>query len=155
MTHCWLLLTPLVTFCGSLRFLASSGPSAAWAAAVSGSVGRAAVRNTPCYAYCVTNTRFTISTAPGIQAAIRAHAEAAGLDVSAYMVAAAIAQMAADDAASAVFAPLDEENAAAMEEGATMSPPPLPAFEDLTAEEQALVRRVISSALGTGEVGAA
>jgi hypothetical protein len=103
----------------------------------------------------VANTRFTISTDPAIQAAIKVHAEAAGLDVSAYMVAAAIAQMAADDAASAVFAPLDAENAAAMDEGATMSPPPLPAFEDLTAEEQALVHRVISSALGTGEAGVA
>lgn len=100
------------------------------------------------------NTRFTISTDPAIQAAIKVHAEAAGLDVSAYMVAAAIAQMAADDAASAVFAPLDAENAAAVDEGATMSPP-LPAFEDLTAEEQALVHRVISSALGTGEAGVA
>lgn len=101
------------------------------------------------------NTRFTISTDPGIQAAIKVHAEAAGLDVSAYMVAAAIAQMAADDAASAVFAPLDAENAAAMEEGAAMSLPPLPAFEDLTAEDQALVHRVVSLALGTGEAGAA
>lgn len=101
------------------------------------------------------NTRFTISTDPTIQEAIKIHAEAAGLDVSAYMVAAAIAQMAADDAASAVFAPLDAENAAAMEEGATMSPPSLPAYEDLTGEDQALVHRVISSALGTGEAGAA
>jgi hypothetical protein len=42
------------------------------------------------------NTRFTISTDPAIQAGIKAHAEAAGLDVPAYMVAAAIAQMAAD-----------------------------------------------------------
>jgi hypothetical protein len=101
------------------------------------------------------NTRFTISTDPDIQAAIKMHAEAAGLDVSAYMAAAAIAQMAADDAASAVFAPLDAENDAAMEEAATMSPPPLPALEDLTGEDQALVRRVISLALGTGEAGAA
>lgn len=97
------------------------------------------------------NTRFTISTDPAIQAAIKAHAEAAGLDVSAYMVAAAIAQMASDDAASAVFAPLDGETATAMEEAATMSPPPLPAMEDLTPEEQVMVHRVVSSALGTGE----
>lgn len=101
------------------------------------------------------NTRFTISTDPAIQAAIKAHAEAAGLDVSAYMVAAAIAQMAADDAASAVFAPIDAENAVAIEEAATMSPPPLPALGDLTAEEQALVHRVISSALGTDEASVA
>lgn len=100
------------------------------------------------------NPRFSISTDPGIQRAIKAHAEAAGLDVSAYMVAAAIAQMAADDAASAVFAPLDGENASALAE---ISPEPLPAFADLTAEEQHLVLRVMRSALGsegTDEAGA-
>jgi uncharacterized protein (DUF1778 family) len=103
------------------------------------------------------NTRFSISTDPGIQRAIKAHAEAAGLDVSAYMIAAAIAQMAADDVASAVFAPLDAENASALAEAAENSPPP-PAFEDLTAEEQHLVLRVMSSALGsdgTGKAGVA
>lgn len=80
------------------------------------------------------------------------------MDVSAYMVAAAIAQMAADDSASAVFAPVDAENASALAEAAEMSPAPLPGFEDLTAEEQHLVLRVVRSALGSdgaGEVGAA
>lgn len=101
------------------------------------------------------NTRFTISTDPAIQAAIRAHAEAAGLDVSAYMVAAAIAQMAADDAASAVFASIDAEIASAMAEGSAASPAPLPAMEDLTPSEQRLVQRVLHSALGTGEAGGA
>jgi hypothetical protein len=106
----------------------------------------------------VANTRFSISTDPAIQRAIKAHAEAAGLDVSAYIVAAAIAQMAADDAASAVFTPLDAENASALAEAEEISPTPLPSFEDLTAEEQHLVLRVMSSALGsdgTGEAGAA
>lgn len=104
------------------------------------------------------NTRFSISTDPAIQRAIKAHAEAAGLDVSAYMVAAAIAQMTADDAASAVFTPLDAENAAALVEAAEISPAPLPTFEDLTTEEQHLVLRVMRSALGsdgTGEAGVA
>jgi uncharacterized protein (DUF1778 family) len=104
------------------------------------------------------NTRFSISTDPGIQRAIKAHAEAAGLDVSAYMIAAAIAQMTADDAASAVFAPLDAENVSALAEASENSPAPPPAFEDLTAEEQHLVLRVMSSALGsegTGEAGVA
>lgn len=104
------------------------------------------------------NTRFSISTDPAIQRAIKAHAEAAGLDVSAYMVAAAIVQMAADDAASAVFAPLDAENASALAEAADIRPAPLPTFEDLTAEEQHLVLRVMRSALGsdgTGETGVA
>jgi hypothetical protein len=71
------------------------------------------------------------------------------------MVAAAIAQMAADDAASAVFASLDAENAAAMEETATTSASPTPAFEDLTTEEQLLVHRAISSALGTDQASVA
>src|SRR5215469_9013922 len=104
------------------------------------------------------NTRFSISTDPTIQREIKTHAEAAGMDVSAYMVAAAIVQMAADDAASAVFAPLDAENAAALAEAAEISPVALPAFEDLTAEEQHLVLRVAGSALGsegTGQAGVA
>ena len=104
------------------------------------------------------NSRFSISTDPAIQAAIKAHAEAAGMDVSAYMVAAAIAQMAADDAASAVFAPLDARNAAAEAEAAELAPAPLPAFDDLTAEERHLVLRVMRSALGAdgaGEAGVA
>ena len=80
------------------------------------------------------------------------------MDVSAYMVAAAIAQMAADDAASAVFASLDAENASALAEAAEINPAPLSAFENLTAEEQHLVLRVMRSALGsegTGEAGVA
>jgi hypothetical protein len=104
------------------------------------------------------NTRFSVSTDPAVQKAIKAHAESAGMDVSAYMVAAAIAQMAADDAASAVFAPLDAENASALAEAADISPLPPSAFEDLTAEEQHLVLRVMRSALesdGTSEAGVA
>lgn len=101
------------------------------------------------------NTRFTISTDPETQSAIKAHAEAAGLDVSAYMIAAAAAQMATDDAASAVFAPLDAENSAALGQAAALPDTAMPAFEDLTAEEQALVRRVVSSALGSGHADVA
>jgi hypothetical protein len=95
------------------------------------------------------NMRFSISTDPQVHAAVKAHADAAGMDVSGYMVAAAVAQMAADDAAAAVFAPLDADNATALDEAAALETPSLPAFEDLTAEEQALVRRVLSSALGS------
>jgi Protein of unknown function (DUF1778) len=99
------------------------------------------------------NTRFSISTDPAIQRAIKAHAEAAGLDVSAYIVAAALGQMAADDAASAVFTPLDAENASALAQAAEISPAPLPTLEDLTAEEQHLVLRVMRSALGSDGPG--
>jgi hypothetical protein len=95
------------------------------------------------------NTRFTVSTDPEIQAAIKTHADMAGMDVSAYMIAAVVAQMAKDDAASAVFASLDERNLAAAQQSAALSHDDLPAFEDLTAEEQALVRRVVGSALGS------
>ncbi|GAA2448725.1 hypothetical protein GCM10010191_77740 [Actinomadura vinacea] len=93
------------------------------------------------------NTQFSISTGPQVHAAIKAHADAAGLDVSGYMVAAAVAQMAADDAAAAAFATLDADNAAALDD--------LPAFEALTAEEQKLVRRVLSSALGSNQADVA
>ena len=95
------------------------------------------------------NTRFTISADPEVHSAIRAHADAAGLDVSAYMIAAAAAQMAADDAASAAFAPLDAEHAAALEQAAALPAPDLPGFADLSPAEQALVRRVVSAALGS------
>jgi hypothetical protein len=103
----------------------------------------------------VANIRFTVSTDPEVHSAIKAHADAAGLDVSAYVVAAAAAQMATDDAAAAVFAPLDADNAAAAEQATAMTIPALPALEDLSAEEQALVRRVLSSALGSDHAGAA
>ncbi len=99
------------------------------------------------------NTRLSISTDPAILRAIKVHAEAAGLDVSAYMIAAAIAQMAADDAVSAVFSPLDAENTSALAETAETSPAPLPSFEDLTAEEQHLVLRVMRSAGTDGAAG--
>jgi hypothetical protein len=95
------------------------------------------------------NTRFTISTDPEVHSAIKAHADAAGMDVSAYMIAAAVAQMSADDAAAAVFAALDADNASAMEQSTALKMPDLPTFEDLSAEDQVLVRRVVSSALGS------
>lgn len=107
------------------------------------------MRNTSCYADGMANTRFTISTDPEVHSAIKAHADAAGLDVSAYMIAAAVAQMAADDAAAAVFAPLDAEHAAALEQATALPAPELLAFEDLSAAEQALVRRVVSAALAS------
>lgn len=75
------------------------------------------------------------------------------MDVSAYMVAAAIAQMAADDAASAVFAPVDADNASALAKAAEISPEPLSTFDDLTAEDQHLVLRVVRSALGSEGTG--
>ncbi|HEY1700296.1 MAG TPA: hypothetical protein VGG75_11350 [Trebonia sp.] len=101
------------------------------------------------------NVRFTISTAPDVQAAIRAHAEAAGMDVSAYMIAAAAAQMARDDAAAASFAALDALNQAAIEAGAGEPDDELPSFEELSAEDQAFVRRALRHALGADDGGVA
>ncbi|WP_232295606.1 hypothetical protein [Parafrankia sp. EUN1f] len=95
------------------------------------------------------NIRFTISTASDVQAAIRMHAEAAGMDVSAYMIAAAVAQMARDDAATAAFAALDARNQAALEQTADLPEADPPSFDALTTDEQALVHRVLASALGT------
>ena len=112
-------------------------------------------RNTACYAAGMANVRFSISTASEVQAAIKAHAEAAGMDVSAYMVAAAVAQMARDDAATAAFAALDALNQTAIEEAANIAEADLPSFASLTAEEQLLVRRVLGSALGSDDSGVA
>ena len=113
------------------------------------------VRNTPCYSSRVANVRFTVSTDPEVHAAIRSHADAAGLDVSAYVIAAVVAQMEADDTAAAVFAPLDADNAAAAEQATVTAMPALPTLDELSAEEQALVRRVVNSALGSDHAGAA
>jgi hypothetical protein len=101
------------------------------------------------------NIRFTISTASDVQAAIRTHAEAAGMDVSAYMIAAAVAQMSRDDAATSAFAVLDARNQAALEEAADIPEADLPSFAALTAQEQVLVRRVLGSALGSDDAGVA
>lgn len=114
-----------------------------------------AKRITPYYDSDMPNIRFTISTGSDVQTAIKAHAEAAGMDVSAYMIAAAIAQMARDDAATAAFAMLDARNQAALEEAADVPEAELPSFSSLNAEEQILVRRVLGSALGSDDVGIA
>ncbi|TCJ33024.1 hypothetical protein E0504_40315 [Parafrankia sp. BMG5.11] len=71
------------------------------------------------------------------------------MDVSAYMIAAAVAQMARDDAAMAAFAALDARNQAAFEQAADLPEADPPSFDALTTDEQALVHRVLASALGT------
>src|ERR1700744_4642288 len=88
-------------------------------------------RKTGCYGAGMANVRFSISTASEVQAAIKAHAEAAGMDVSAYMVAAAVAQMARHDAATAAFAALDALNQTALEEAANITEADLPSFASL------------------------
>jgi hypothetical protein len=56
--------------------------------------------------------RFSISAREEIHDRIRAHAEAAGVDISTYMIAAAVQQMIRDDQAAASFATIDAEIAA-------------------------------------------
>ncbi|GAB3669445.1 hypothetical protein GCM10027589_37000 [Actinocorallia lasiicapitis] len=56
--------------------------------------------------------RFSISTRDETHDRIRAHAEAAGVDISTYMIAAAVQQMLRDDQAASSFATIDAEIAA-------------------------------------------
>jgi hypothetical protein len=89
------------------------------------------------------NVRFTVSTASEMLAAIKEHAEAAGMDVSAYVIAAAAVQMKRDDTINATLAPLDEAYRAAMEAAASLPEEEEPAFEDLSEEDQTWVREVL------------
>ncbi|MCM3885244.1 hypothetical protein, partial [Frankia sp. R82] len=77
------------------------------------------------------------------------------MDVSAYMIAAAVAQMARDDAATATFAALDARNQVALEQAGGLPELDLPSFDALTTDEQALVHRVLNSALGSDNVSVA
>jgi hypothetical protein len=56
--------------------------------------------------------RFSVSTRDETHDRIRTHAEAAGVDISTYMIAAAVQQMIRDDQATASFATIDAEIAA-------------------------------------------
>ena len=56
--------------------------------------------------------RFSISAKEVTHDRIRIHAEAAGVDISTYMIAAAVQQMIRDDKAAASFATIDAEIAA-------------------------------------------
>jgi hypothetical protein len=56
--------------------------------------------------------RFSVSAREEIHDRIRAHAEAAGVDISTYLIAAAVQQMIRDDQAAASFATIDAEIAA-------------------------------------------
>lgn len=56
--------------------------------------------------------RFSISTRDETHDRIRVHADAAGVDVSTYLIAAAVQQMIRDDQAAASFSTIDAEIAA-------------------------------------------
>ncbi|MEV7089765.1 hypothetical protein AB0O07_28410 [Streptomyces sp. NPDC093085] len=85
-------------------------------------------------------TRISISLESEHAERIRAHAERAGMDVSAYLVNAATRQMAEVEAAEAQFAEIDALIAAAEEEAGALPPLPEPAEGDLTEEERREVR---------------
>ncbi|HZU57553.1 MAG TPA: hypothetical protein VFA06_16910 [Actinocrinis sp.] len=85
--------------------------------------------------------RFSVSTDEETHAAIRAHAEAQGLDVSAYLMVAARLLMAQDDLVTARFADVDAAIAAAE------SGPEAPALP-LNEEEAAAVDRFLDELVG-------
>ena len=58
---------------------------------------------------CMGTKRFSISTKEETHDRIRAHADAAGVDISTYMIAAAVQQMIRDDQAAASFTTIDAE----------------------------------------------
>ncbi|WP_329317264.1 plasmid mobilization protein [Streptomyces sp. NBC_01262] len=101
--------------------------------------------------------RFSISTTPEMHALIKEHAENAGLDVSAYLVAAAIQQITHDVHVRAVFADLDSAINDLEGRAAALPPEPAGATPALTEQERREVDEIaalISGASGdTGRQG--
>lgn len=94
-------------------------------------------------------TRISISLDRDHAERIRAHAERAGMDVSAYLVNAATRQMAEADAIEDQFARVDEMIAAAEAEAASLPPLPDVVDDDLTAAEQREVQEAMDLVYGT------
>jgi diphthamide synthase (EF-2-diphthine--ammonia ligase) len=92
----------------------------------------------------VARTRISISLEQQQAERIRAHAERAGMDVSAYLVHAATRQMAETDAIEEQFAGVDAVIAAAEAEASAMPPEPDVVADELTEEE----RQEVEEALG-------
>jgi hypothetical protein len=84
----------------------------------------------------VATKRFSISTSPEIHALIRNHADAAGLDVSAYVIAAALERIAEDEQVRQTFSEIDAEIAAAEAAPASLRPNATAADVHLTADEE-------------------
>ncbi|MEU3602771.1 hypothetical protein ABZ714_29300 [Streptomyces sp. NPDC006798] len=93
-------------------------------------------------------TRISISLDSAHAERIRAHAERAGMDVSAYLVNAATRQMAEVEAAEAQFARVDAMIAAAESEAAALSPSTEVADADLTEQERREVREALELVYG-------
>lgn len=99
-------------------------------------------------------SRISISLEPDQAERIRAHAERAGLDVSAYLVNAAIRQMAEAEAIEAQFAQVDAMIAAADAEGASLELPPETTLDELTEEERLQVQEAMDLVYGNDRTAA-
>ncbi len=93
-------------------------------------------------------TRISISLDQDHAERIRAHAERAGMDVSAYLVNAATRQMAEAEAVEAQFAHVDGMIAAAEAAAADLPPLPEVADDDLTEQERREVREAMELVYG-------
>jgi hypothetical protein len=93
-------------------------------------------------------TRISISLDSDHADRIRAHAERAGMDVSAYLVNAATRQMAEVEAAEAQFARIDAMIAAAEAEAASLPPLTEVADGELTEQERREVRAAMELVYG-------
>jgi hypothetical protein len=103
----------------------------------------------------VAKTRISISLDQDLAERIRAHAEKAGMDVSAYLVNAATQQMAEAEAIEAQFTQVDAMIAAAEAEAASLAPlPEVVADDDLTDEERREVQEAMGLVYGADRRGA-
>ena len=93
-------------------------------------------------------SRISISLEPHQADRIRAHAERAGLDVSAYLVNAAIRQMAEVEAIEAQFTAVDAVIAAAGAEDTSLEPLPETPPDALTEEERLQVQEAMDLVYG-------
>jgi hypothetical protein len=96
-------------------------------------------------------TRISISLDAEHAERIRAHADRAGMDVSAYLVNAATRQMAETDALEAQFASIDAVIAAAEAEAAALPALPDVAEDDLTEQERREVEEAMELVYGSDQ----
>ena len=94
-------------------------------------------------------TRISISLDAEHAEQIRAHADRAGMDVSAYLVNAATRQMAESDALEAQFASIDAVIAAAEAEASEMPALPEVAEDELTEQERREVEEAMELVYGS------
>jgi predicted DNA binding protein len=94
-------------------------------------------------------TRISISLDAAHAEQIRAHADRAGMDVSAYLVNAATRQMAETDALEDQFASIDAVIAAAEAEASELPELPQVAEDDLTEQERREVEEAMELVYGS------